>query len=405
MKKRMLFVDDEKKILKGIERALDDMEDKWHIEFATSGKEALDILGSKEFDVVVTDIRMPGMDGDQLLSEVKKRFPRIVRIVLTGTTEKDMLPKLVNTGHQYIAKPCDFEILKSKINSIFILNDLLESNELKEIICGMQIIPSIPEIHTQLIEELESPNASIKNIVKIISKDVGITTKMLHLVNSPYFGISRYVSSQEEAVKLLGLEMVKALTITAEIFAKYDNTSFPGFSIKKLYDHCISTAGIAKVIAEEEKQEKITITHSFIAGMLHDIGKLVLAVNFPEQYKKVIALLESEKIELWQAEKEVFRNTHAEVGAYLMSIWGMVNPVIEAIAFHHSPGKCPHHLFMPLTAVYAGNILKHDKNSNGREAAESKISLGYLSELGLEDRLDEWAKACKENIEEVSNNE
>jgi HD-like signal output (HDOD) protein/ActR/RegA family two-component response regulator len=405
MKKRILFVDDEKKILKGIERALDDMQNEWHIEFAASGKEALDILGSKTFDIVITDMRMPGMDGDQLLSEVKERFPRIIRIVLTGTTERDMVLKLVKTGHQYIAKPCNFETLKSKIDSIFTLRDVLESNELREIICGMQIIPSIPEIHTQLIEELESPNASLKNIVKIISQDVGITTKILHLVNSPYFGISRYISSQEEAIKLLGLEVVKALTITAKVFAKYDGTSLPGFSIKKLYGHCISTAGMAKVIAEKEEQEEAVITHSFIAGMLHDLGKLVLAVNFPEKYKKVIDLLESEEIELWQAEKEVFGNTHTEVGAYLMSIWGMTNPIIEAIAFHHCPEKCPHDTFSPLTAVYAGNILENDKNSNGKKEAKRKISLNYLSRLGLADKPAQWAKACKETMKEGSNNE
>ena len=131
----------------------------------------------------------------------------------------------------------------------------------------------------------------------------------------------------------------------------------------------------------------------FLAGMLHDVGRLVLATGLPQEYDGVWTAAREKQLPLWQVEQTEFGATHAEVGAYLIGLWGLPNPIVEAVAFHHFPARCPVQTFSPLTAVHASNVFAHEKN-HGLDSQSNQLDADYLARLGLTERVAEWKEVC-----------
>lgn len=387
--KRILFVDDEPNVLAGIRRMLHPMREEWEMAFASGGEEALAVLANEPFDVVVSDMRMPGMDGAQLLSEVKQRYPQVVRIVLSGHSEDDMVLRSVGPAHQYLAKPCDPRQLKEIVGRACALRDLLSEDSLRNLVSQMSTIPSLPETYTEIVEELQSPEASIKKVGKIISEDVGMTAKVLQLVNSAFFGLRRHVSDPAQAASFLGVDTLKALVLSIQVFSHFDALEIEGLCLDTLWNHSAMTGAMAKCTAVAEDGPEQLRDHALLAGLLHDAGKLVIAANLPERYSNVLTSVESEGLEFSEAERRIFTNTHAEVGAYLLGLWGLPDPIVEAVAFHHNPSRCMGDGFTPLTAVHVADALYHESR-HPRDGKVSVLDTEYLEQLGLADRLPAW---------------
>jgi len=385
--KSILFVDDEPNVLDGLRRMLRPMRAEWDMSFARSGHEALEVLAAKRFDVIVSDMRMPGMDGAELLTEVRRRYPNVVRIALSGHSQKEMILRSVGPTHQYLAKPCDAQTLKDTITRACALRDLLADEALQGLVSQLTTLPSLPDLYIEIVEELQREDASIQKVGRIISKDVGMTAKVLQLVNSAFFGLRRHVSDPSQAVCLLGLETIKALVLSIHVFSKLEQANVAGFSLQRLWEHSMVTGTLAKRIAAEQDSDEKTADHALMAGLLHDAGKLVLAANLPEQYGKVLALAEMKAVSQGEAEKEVFGTTHAEVGAYLLGLWGLPGPIVEAIAFHHRPTESLANSFAPLTAVHVANALEHAQQNDGQA---DRLDGEYLSVVGLADQLPAW---------------
>jgi len=393
--RKILFVDDEPNVLQGLKRILRPQRNNWVTAFTGSGQEALDLLEKYDFDVVISDLRMPGMDGIQLFSEVKKRYPDIVRIILSGESDLNLTIKAVNVSHQFINKPCDSDKLKYVISRTCRLSELLHSDLVKRAVSKIEALPSLPSIYSEIMNELQSPDASIQKIGKLISKDVAMTAKILQLVNSAYFCLPRHISTPEQAVVILGLDTIKSLALVIHVFAKFELKNFPGHFLDQLWEHNISTGQMAKTIARSEIKDQVIIDNSFLAGMLHDAGKLILASSFPEQYREIATLLKESQNTAHALECEVFGISHAEVGAYLMELWGLPIPVVEAIAYHHAPNMCLEKHFTPLTAVYLANIFGHYKINPDKEENESPFDDEYISALNLSEKLATWReKIC-----------
>lgn len=391
MKLQILFVDDQPKVLQSIRRMLHGMRREWDMTFAQSGHEALDLLAKSSSDVVVTDMRMPQMDGAQLLTEVKKQYPHMVRIVLSGHSDKDMILKSVQPAHQYLSKPCDAETLKSTISRTCALRSLLSQESLKRIVSKIDSLPSLPSLYTEITKELQSSDPSIQKIGQIISKDLGMTAKVLQLVNSAFFGIPRHIEDPAQAASLLGIDTIKALVLTAEVFSKFDQVKLAAFDIERLWDHSFMTGELVKQIVKAEGVDKQTADDAYLAGLLHDIGKLVLVDAFADKYKEILDLAGNEKIILAEAENQVLRISHAEVGAYLLGLWGLPDPIVVAIGYHHHPFNCPEQSLIPLTAVHAADALINEDGLNPKaESSEQLIDSEYLAVLGLSERISAW---------------
>jgi len=395
MKTRVLFVDDEIRIIEGLRRSLRNMQQEWEMSFVGSGQEALDTLSQKPFDVVVSDMRMPGIDGAQLLAEVKKCFPQIARIILSGHSEQKFIMKSVPIAHQYLAKPCDVETLKSVVIRACKMRSLLADDSIKRIIADINTLPSLPPLYVELMEELQSPRVSIQRIASIVSKDIGMTAKILQLVNSAFFGLQQHVSSPFQAVTLLGIDTIRALVLSVHIFSHFDS-KISSIPLERIWNHSLLTGILAKAIAKEENQKQIVIEDSFTAGLLHDVGKLILSVYIPEQYHEVQERAKSGKISLCDSEKETFGVTHCEVGAYLTGLWGLPDPIVEALAFHHDPAACPLEEFSPLLALHVANALEQVQSDILE--VRSQISRDYLSKLNMLPRLPIWEESCRKVI-------
>ncbi len=395
--KRILFVDDEENILSGIRRMLRPMRKSMDMEFAGSGREALELMAKEPFQVVVSDMRMPGMDGAELLGEVRKLYPDTIRIMLSGYATPESIMRTVHVVHQFLSKPCEPESLKNTLHRAFLLHEILTSSNLRKVVSAIDTLPSIPDVYNEMQKILADPECSLEDVASCISKDIGMSAKIMQLVNSPFFGIFKRVESPAQAVKLLGLDTVKYLVLTAGIFSQYDGKKIADISISQLWDHSMKVGACAKKITQAGTNSREVIDDAFVAGMMHDIGKIILASNMPEQYGKALAMAEEKDIPLQDAEREVFQATHAEIGAYLLGLWGFSIYSIGAIAYHHTPEKYPDTVFDAATAVYVANFFDNEKEAVSPGSAPT-LDMEYLQKIGCGDRLEQWRKLC-----EVSN--
>jgi HD-like signal output (HDOD) protein len=395
MKKRILFVDDEPMILQGLKLMLRSMREEWEMEFVESAEAALRLLGQKPCDVIVSDMRMPGMNGAELLAEVMKRHPTTVRLILSGYADKDLILKCVGSTHQYLAKPCDADSLKATIARASNLEDCLHNGRLKSLVCKMDSLPSVPSLYLKLVEKASKPNSSLEDIGNIVNKDIAMTAQVLKLANSSFFGLGRQLSNAEEAVAYLGLDTLKALVLSVHAFSQFDKVQTGELKIEALWNHSLQVASLAKRISKLESQDPKVAEEAFTAGMLHDIGKLVLAVNLPNEYTKAIHMAHT-GLALPLAELQVFGANHADVGGYLIGLWGLPVPVVEAVALHHCPSRATQKNFSPLTSLHVANALEGEQSLNG--VPPSELDTHYLELIGVLPHVAKWRQELKEKV-------
>lgn len=391
--RKILFVDDEQNILDGLRRSFRSMRDEWEMRFANSGQDALSILENEECDIIVSDMRMPGMDGIELLSRVKEKYPTVIRFILSGFSDKQMILRSVPLAHQYLSKPCDAQTLKSTIDHTLQLQNLFKDEKLKDLVSLLESIPTLPTLYNELQKELLNPDSTIENISRIIEKDVGMTAKILQLINSAFFGLKREITTTEEAVNYLGLDIIRSLVLSIEVFEKYKHSTNKWFNMERLMNHSLTCANYAKIIAKDVKMEKVLIGNSFMGGILHDIGKLLLVANLPKEYEQVAELVSNKNARFFEAERLAFGASHARIGAYLLGLWGFPNNILEAVAFHHDPNTSARHSVSPLLAVHVANGLCHKFDGDVEDEA-SIIDEAYLKELGLTGKVERWEKLC-----------
>ena len=394
MKTRILFVDDEPGILDGLRRLLRSYRNEWEMSFASSGQEALAIVAEQSIDAVVTDMRMPGMDGSQLLNELARCHPGIVRFVLSGYSDDEMIIKSVGTAHQYLSKPCDSDLLKAALSRALSLRKLLHEERLLALVSGVSSLPSLPEVYLEILETLRSDGASLRKVGETISRDPAITAKVLQLVNSAFFGLGRKISNPADAASLLGLDVLKTLALSAGVFSQFDQNkiSTSDFSLAQVFDHCIAVGLLGKRIAASEEAESNLVSECLLAGTLHDLGKLIIVNEYPEEYARMRLMAKGEGMSEYLAEKEILGATHAEVAAYLLGLWGFTDSVVEAVAYHHQPGLSSYAEFTPLTAVHVANALEGAAQANERTAPCAGLDMSYLEASGLADRLESWGR-------------
>ena len=401
MKTRILFVDDEDLALRGLNRLLYSMREEWDMEFLDSGEKALKRMAAAPFDVIISDMRMPGMNGAELLNEVMKRHPKTVRLILSGYADRELILKCVGSTHQYLSKPCDADALKMTIRRAAELERTMKTDALRQLVTRCVELPSVPAVFSEMVEALQDPESDIETIGSIVVKDGAMTAKILKLVNSAFFGLGHKISEPNEAVAYLGTDTIKSLVLFANAFAEYERIKLNNFSVEALWAHSLVAARAAKIVATYEDAERKLADEAYVAGLLHDVGKLVFAANLPEEYQKALDLAREKKISLAAAEREIFGVDHADIGGYLLGLWGLPVPVVEAIALHHRPRKVVQKTFLPLTALHAGNALASAQKPSVSDVATSSIDMEYFSELGIKNHYEawqrEWESQCKQS--------
>jgi putative nucleotidyltransferase with HDIG domain len=371
--KRVLFVDGQPRVLESLKRMLHPLRHEWAMEFAASGSEALWRLSESNYDVLVTGIDMPEIDGVALLSDAIRICPQTVRIILCGGDDPDAILPSVSLAHQYLIKPCDAHTIQATVEKALALRSILDVPSLAALIGRMKSLPSPPAIYYRLMHAVLNENISSSELGSIIAQDLGMTAKVLQLVNSPLFAPSRAIASPEQAVIYLGIEMVRALAITESVFSQFGTRNHPGFSPEELRDHSFQVATLARRIAKERRLAPQFVDDVYLGGLMHDIGKLVLGSNFPSQYREVVRYF-GDAAALRETERRLFGTTHAEVGAYLLWLWGMPASVAGIVAQHH-PADEDNGATEPAAIVHLA-----DRMIRGGESAPDR---DFLLRIGL----------------------
>lgn len=381
--RKILFVDDEPRVLEGLRNLLRRYRHQWDMAFAPGGPAALDLLKTQSFDVIVSDMRMPEVDGTALLRWVQREHPRSVRIVLSGHTELQAALQALPVAHQFLSKPCDAAELENMIERACQTQALVADPKIQQVVGGINQLPALPRIYQKLMQALAEDRTQARDVAVLLQQDMTLCAKLLQIVNSAFFRLARRITKIEDAVNYLGFIMVRNLALTVELFSANRQS---GFSFGALQQHALRVAGLARLLSTDPR----SADDAFMAGMLHDIGKLVLALQMPEKYRQVLSVARQRPTPRWQIEQEVFGVSHAEVGAYLLGLWGLPYPIIEAAAFHHQPRAIPPYEFDALAAVHIANGLVHDVLPAAVGTPPEPLDKDYLSALGVLDKLEGW---------------
>jgi HD-like signal output (HDOD) protein len=352
--KRVLFVDDEPALLDGLRGRLRCLRSRWEMVFVESASRAITELELSAFDVVVSDVRMPGMDGVQLLATVAERWPATVRIVLSGHVQEEQSARVLTTAHQYLSKPCSAEQLENVIDRCVKLHDLLADRRLRDVVGRVTKLPALPQTYARLSSLMSDPNVGVGDIAKAISADPAVTAKVLQMVNSSFFRLARRISRIDQAVNYLGLTAVRNIVMSVEVFSHWGaHPELPDLTPDRLLARAQRVAAAAWALTSGTP----IADDALLAGLLHKIGYWVLLQECPADLARAVAMARAESISLPAAERHVIGASHAEVGAYLLGLWGLPYSVVEAVAFQHAPAQVAHAQFDVLAALVIAESL------------------------------------------------
>jgi putative nucleotidyltransferase with HDIG domain len=388
MAKRVLFVDDETSIL-GIYQMLQPfLGEDYTVFTASSGKEALALLEKDRFDVVVSDLTMPKMSGAELLNQVSQRWPSSARVVVSGFADELTIAKCLMVAHRYFSKPFDPMALTVAVQKLSEARDTAINEKVREFVGKIDALPTHSETYLKLTKALGSTHASMREVSSLIEQDPALTSKVLQTVNSAMFGPARRICTVQEAVQLIGFQVLRALVLGIQVFDFFQNAPLE-VSLNSLWSHSLETALHAKRLASLEDLAGSACDEAFLAGLLHDIGKVALAASSPTDYQVIWTQHHQNTRDLREAEFATFGATHADVGAYLLRLWGLPEPIIEAVERHHNLDLVSAKTFSPLVAVYAAQEL-----SPSRVIGSSAVL--FFEQAGFGPRIPIWLAALEQ---------
>ncbi len=388
--KRILFVEDSSLMRELFETLLAAESKQWEATTSPGGEEALELLKRESFDVVASDMRMNGMNGAELLNEVARLYPQTSRIIISGVADQAEAARIIGSTHQFLLKPFDFKTLQAVLARINGLDAFLQDVKLRTLAARLKALPSFPMLYLEIMKAVDDPDASLEVIDRLVLKDPALTAKVLQVVNSVSIGLSEKVSDPLRAIQHLGLNTVRALALSAHVFSSFTPAQKINFPMDALWTHLMKSGDTARAIMRIERAETAQADAAYTAAILHDIGKLMLADSLPEEFQNVLAQAATRDAPFQAIEMEVLGATHAGLAAYLLGLWGLPAPVVEAVAFHHTPEKSSHQKFSPLTAVHVANALEHEMHGD-----KAFFNEDYLAGIGVLNRLDAWRNEVK----------
>lgn len=390
---RILFVDDELSVLNGIRNALRRERHRWDMVFVTSGADALQEMAQTPFDLIVSDMRMPVMDGADLLMQVRQHYPQTARIVLSGHSDHQAIVRVLPAANQFLAKPCAPEHLAAVIERTCSLQATLDNPAMRKLTGSLDRLPSAPLTYHALTQAIATPGTRIDQIVHILDQDPAMCAKILQLVNSSYFGSSRTITSLHNAIVYLGLDLIRALTLSAHVFGEMEVSGAVQPCLEEMRNHSFQIATLARLfLAGSKEAEEV-----FSVGMVHDVGSFVLALAQPDDYLAALERGHPACLPDHGAEIEMFGTSHAEVGAYLLGTWGLPIAMVEAVAYHHRPSEMVAGSRM-VAALHVADTLVGAAGADAEEA----LDRAYLDRSGVAAEIDNWIRIAKKLEEEVS---
>ena len=393
MKYSILFIDDEPNLLNGLQRLLRSKQGQWDMMFINSPTKAAALIEQQSFDIVVSDMRMPEMDGASLLSLVEKKSPGAVRVILSGHVEEKSIFRSVSSAHYHLSKPCNPTMIISIMDRVMALREVINKPALRSLVASLRNLPTPPDLYNRINKEMTNDHATISSIADLISEDVAMTAEVLKITNSSFFSFQTNITTVAQAVRLLGLETIRALILSTGIFKKYQSNKKLGNFIEKINEYSLTIGRLAQKFSKENGEENAKQDQVFCAAMLSVIGALVLLDANPQKYHDAMVNAASEGLEA--AERKVFGASHAELGAYLLGLWGFNDGMMEAVLYQLHPSDCIHRQVIILPYLHLARVLgpqfpllvRSDSNTEGEDSS-------YIRELGLTEKAALWRQSC-----------
>jgi HD-like signal output (HDOD) protein/CheY-like chemotaxis protein len=374
-----LFVDDDAAMCEMYREFSHVLQEHYEVLTAQSGSEGLKLLHTRKFDVVVVDLTMPEMDGLQFLAHVVRHQPDCARLIVSGYADRLKLAKCLFIGHRYFNKPCPVEPLADLLIRLASFRDLVSNDKVRRIIGGIGALPGPPETFLKIEKALESPHVSMQEIAEVIEHDVVVTAKLLQIVNSAQFGIRHKVVSITEAVQLVGVESVRGLVLGLQAFASYKEHPGKKAPPAQLWDHSLRTALLARRICRSQGFPLQTSDRAFLAGLLHDVGRIVIDANAPEERAEVNDFAKNYGVSIAESERRRFGATHAEIGGYLLALWGIDDEVIRIVQHQESLSTFDGQDTRAIAALHVAHCAEM------HNAQSYPLDIGTLNEMGFAD--------------------
>ncbi|HEX7862482.1 MAG TPA: response regulator [Verrucomicrobiae bacterium] len=385
---RILVLIDDAAALAHAEPLFSQLPDRWKVHVTQTAENALSLLDQVQFEVIFVDLKAGPFASVQFLHQVWMKHPSTIRFLLSDNMAPDLMVTCALGPHQVLLKPVDAQGVKNALERAQLIDRLFQHKDVQALVSRIRTFPTRPTIYVEVIKELRSSTASAQTVGELVSRDLAISTKLLQITNSAFFGFNRPVTQPGDAVLLLGMETTASLVLGIEAFSRLDNVKLKYFSTDQIWKHCQIVATAARDIAEFVTHDKELAHDAYTAALLHDIGKLALAVNLDEAYRDALNMGRQKNLPAFEVERQAFGATHAEAGAYLLSLWGLPASVIEAVASHHLPARELSSEFNPLTAVHLANALENAITKQAATGQEPKLDLDYPTELRVIEQLD-----------------
>jgi len=390
-KRRLLIVSENPAALEGI---LQPLRSQWELVVASNASSALEAATTAPVAGVMCDAGAPHTDWSGFLEQFAAIHPVPLRFLRCGPRKDGVVNQSSPGGVAWLSTELDAAGLAQGIERAFQVSAWIPDEEAKKLVARMKRLPSLPILYNQVTAELASPTGSLEFVGKLISKDPGITAKILQTVNSPLFGLGRQITDPAEGVMFLGVERTKGMLLAADVFLRFDQNACAGFSHDQLWQHSIAVASFAAAIALVETKDKKLSELAYTTALLHDVGKLLLAANIPQDYARVIEQAQRRAVPVERVELEALGATHAELGAAVLGNWGLPFPMLEAIGWHHSPFRTGDQTFTVLTAVHVADALDHERQDERLGRRNNHIHREYIERLDLAHRRNAWRAMC-----------
>jgi HD-like signal output (HDOD) protein/CheY-like chemotaxis protein len=392
---RILFVDDEPRVVAGLRRMLRSRQGGWQMRFVESAQAALLAMEEQPADVIVSDFRMPGMDGGQLLNQVRHRYPDTARLILSGhTAEKDLM-RVITIAHQFLTKPCGPDELVSAIQSVLSLRQELDGEWIRAEVSALGLLPSAPSVLEDLMAVLKSPDCDAHALARVLQRDVALSAKVFQLANSSFFAPGVRTTSLEAAVVRLGMKVIRPMVVN-EIMGSFKLPDGPvAHWLERLNHHALETARLAtRLVSPAERDD------AFCAAFLHECGQLVFAICRPGMFATHLRLRELDGRALAELEREAFGVTHAQAGAYLLSLWGFPEEVVKATAVHGVPPvpETPGRLTIPTAVQVAHLLVESERTGVCGSPGGPAVDDTWLEKAGILAEVRSWrgeATGCR----------
>jgi putative nucleotidyltransferase with HDIG domain len=279
---------------------------------------------------------------------------------------------------------------------------VVTQKNIKQTIEKISSLPSHPVVIERITRLLSNPRTSAEDIGKAMTTDQSLASKALKLVNSAFYGFPGRISTLSHAIVILGFSTIKNIVLTASIFDSFRGKGMDveGFNLEQLWYHSIACGAaaqaIAKTVGSAEKEE------CFIAGLIHDIGKIILFHYLPEDFKNVIVHSRANNILFYESEKALFDTSHDEIGGYLAQCWNLPKNLQDAARFHHQPTPTNDHYMISAIVHTADIFVRALDYGNGGDNKIPVISEHVWKTLNLENHsLASIFDAIKDEIEKA----